>query len=626
MNTLNESNAPIYLSTGIDELDGILATDIDQPEVGRMAGGFLVGRQGNDQDRETPIILINGETGTGKTTLILQIAFSAAEERDKWLPCFCALEQTVRSLENMAVSFGNFGKAHVKGNGKEDSGKSKDVVFYDLAVSEGEQIDFNNKNPGIYLVHLAPRPITDGGNTNLFQTRLNQLDHMIEKIKANNQTGALPVFFIDSINAFSMEELSRNEIYRLFSLFRNQHVPAILTMEHHWNRQIGVESDNVQNAKFLADIVISLTKDSSSGYLKYYLEVEKSRVSRQALGRHLYKIRTNLIADEIHHDPRTGIVLYPSIHFVLSKARENTVKAGGDYFVSEADEDLQNIMKSTSIRPGACFSIIGPPGTHKLALGMNLSMGYKEGKLPSLLVVNFGGSKDFKFDGVAWTQSRQYCKWLTQTLADEGESEVKFWKTQYRYQPKQERGKESHDAQVTIVTFRIGQLTPEECFYVIEKVIRESNENQFSSVLLSDTAELCNGFPLLASDPLFLPVLIDLFATRKLVTVCIGVDEGQSAKNTDINFSLSSRADYRIVLSHYPDIQRLSEYVVNAFLPEQEGKKKSDRYPNEQLVSLVVDNVTGKHYGRELKWLYVTTSNEGKTLHCSTTPWIDWVG
>jgi hypothetical protein len=129
---------------------------------------------------------------------------------------------------------------------------------------------------------------------------------------------------------------------------------------------------------------------------------------------------------------------------------------------------------------------------------------------------------------------------------------------------------------------------------------------------------------MLASDPLFLPALIDLFATRNLVTVCIGVDEGQSAKNTDINFSLSSRADYRIVLSHYPDVHGLAEYIVKAFLPEQEGEKKSNRYPKEQLVSLVVDNVTGKHYGRELRWLYATTTNKGKTLHCDTTPKIEF--
>ena len=614
MDTFDESNAPIYLSTGIDELDEILATDIDQPDVGRMVGGFLVGRQGNDPGHETPIILINGETGTGKTTLILQITFSAAVERDKWLPCFCALEQTVRSLKNMADSFGNFRKTHAEGN--------RNVVFYDLAASEGMPIDLTNKNPGIYMCHLAPRPITEGGNTNLFQTRLDQLDHIIEKIKATNQTGILPVFFIDSINAFSVDTLTRNQLYRLFSLFRNQHVPAILTMEHHWNNKSGGELDNVEDAKFLADIVISLTKDSSSSYLKYYLEVEKSRVSRQALGRHLYKIRTNPIADKIHHDQRMGSVPYPSIHFVLSKARAHAYKDQGDYILYEGkdDGDLENVIKSSTIKSGECFSIIGPPGTHKLALGMNISMGYEKDKPPSLLVVNFGGSGDFKFDGVAWTKSRQYCKRLTQILSEEGESEVKFWKAQYSCEAKLEEKMESRDAWVTIITFRIGQLTPEECFYVIEKAIREPGEKPFSSVLLSDTAELCNGFPLLASDPLFLPALVDLFATRKLVTVCIGVDEGQSAKNTDINFSLSSRADYRIVLSHYPDIQRLSEYIVEASRPEQGGKKKSDLYPNEQLVSLVVDNVTGKHYGRELRWLYVTTGDEGKTLHCETTP------
>ncbi len=127
---------------------------------------------------------------------------------------------------------------------------------------------------------------------------------------------------------------------------------------------------------------------------------------------------------------------------------------------------------------------------------------------------------------------------------------MKFWLTEYYAEMP---GKDQDDAQrnnqlpkqineqisALILTFRIGQLTPEECFFIINNVLNASdnisvdgtqipatgNEEQpYTSVLLSDTAELCSGFPLLASDPLFLPGLVDLFMEKKLVTVCIGVD------------------------------------------------------------------------------------------------------
>lgn len=604
MGNLGENEKPLYLSTGIKALDEILAMDIDQSDNKKIQGGFLIGKSHKNEELETPIILINGETGAGKTTLMLQIAYNAASAESKWLPCFCSLEQTARSLKNVADSFSNF---------REVSKEGSEVTFCDLAEIQDEKIDFSKKKSSIYLCHLAPKPISEGVSTNLFETRLNQLNHIIGEInKDKGDIGILPVFFLDSINAFSIETLSRNQIYRLFSLFRNHHVPAVITMEHHMNYDLGVESDCVQNAKFLSDIVISLTKDNSANYLIYYLEIEKSRVSRQALGKHIYKIRTYPIADKIQHDPRTGIVLYPSIHSVLSKAREQNQRREEDFIVCNDDSDLQNIIKSTSIKSGECFSIIGPPGTHKLALGMNLALGYKAKKAPSLLVVNFGGSGDFKFNGVAWTESRKYCKNLKKDSPDE--SEVKFWNTKYKCESERKDEKGIDPTIVTTISFKIGQVTPEECFYVIDKIIDDNPT--LSSVLLSDTAELRNGFPLLASDPLFLPALIDLFSTRKLVTVCIGVDEGQSAKNVDINYSLSSRADYRIVLSHYPNIHELSAQIVNASL----GIKSDGMNLKEQLVSLVVDNVTGKHYGREPRWLYVTATDKEKTLHCDTTP------
>lgn len=617
----------IYLPTGIKELDKILAMDIDPT---RKSGGFLVGCKAQDSDLETSVILINGESGTGKTSLILQIAFSAART-SRWVPCFFALEQTFRSMDNMADSFGQF---------KQINGNERDVDCIDLANDIPN--DFGKKNSAIQFFHLSPRPITEDNVNHLFQSRLNELDHIINRVKSqirddnppSNPNKMMPVFLLDSLNAFSTATLSRNEIYRLFSLFKNHHVPVIFTMENHKGGEGNLEGESVQNARFLSDCVIRLSKDNSTNYLKYFLEIEKSRFSRQALGKHLYKIRTMKLTENIEHDPRTGIVLYPSIHSVLSKASEHEKHRNKEFIVCEGDRDLENIFKTSTAKPenplpniklGECFSIIGPAGTHKLALGMNLSMGHEEGQPPSLLLINFGGTGDYKFENVAWTESRQYCKKLDPVKMSLGKKKIKFWKTYYRCKtPELNPDDEKNDTRVTIVNFKIGALTTEECFYVIESVINENTSIPYSSVLLSDTAELCNGFPMLVSDTLFLPALIDLFSTRNLVTVCIGVDEGHSARNTDINYSLSSRADYRIVLSHYPSIHDLSGNIVEAFKQKSENTKIYTRYQNEQLVSLILDNVTGKDYTREPIWLRAESINGDKYLRCEKTPAINF--
>lgn len=615
----------LYLSTGIKRLNQILEMDMNADDIEKGKGGFRIGRKKDAKDLEPPIILLNGETGSGKTTLMLQIAFCAAKG-DIWVPCFCSLEQTTRSLETVSTSFKKFTEienpssvsTEKKGT---NQGQDDEAFFCDLADVKNMSIEFRKEDNNIYLCHLSPRPITEKEDSDIFQVRLDQLNHILKAFKA---VDGLPVFFLDSINAFAINPLSRNEIYRLFSLFRNHHIPAVISMEHHTNTNSEQVLDCVQNAKFLADIVISLSKDNSGDYLKYYLEIEKSRVSRQALGKHIYKIRTETVAKKVQYDTRTGIVLYPSIHPVLSKTREQKPMEPESFFVSSNDNDLMNVTNKELVDAGACFSIIGPAGTHKLALGMNLAMGYKVGKSPALLIINFGGSGEYKFDGVAWTSTRAQC--MNLNLPDNGNEEIKersipSWKKEYILYDKQTKAQIGGDYQphVTLLPVKIGPITPEECFFMFTRAIKiaEMNGTPYSSVLLSDTAELCNGFPLLASDPLFLPALIDLFAAKNLATICIGVDEGSLAKNRDINFSLSSRADYRIVLSHYPNVNELSEKIIN----------RQGRIIREQYVSLIIDNVTGKHYERKPRWLYVTEENDGitqknkaKTLHCDEFP------
>lgn len=604
----------VYLSTGIQELDSILSMSEEKIVDGRRSGGFLIGRGERRSELETPIILISGATGTGKTTLALQIAFNAAREK-KWLPCFYTLEQTALSLQNLAFNFGGF-EDFRQAREREHGEVSK--MFCNLADAGQGGIDFGKNIDRIHLCHLSPRPISEVGNQDVFERRFAELRHMVETVSENVSNETFVVFFIDSINAFSLSPLSRNEIHRIFSLFRSNHILAILTMEHHQGYYGGAEYSSLECAKFLSDIVISLEKDSSKDYLLHFLEIEKSRVSRQVLGKHLYKIRTYKDAASIRMDPRTGIVLYPSIHSVLSRVTTQRFRRGPqpkEFIVCERDDDLWRIILTESIKAGECLAIVGPPGTHKLALGMNLSTGHSKDSATKLLIVNFGGSGDFRFRGVAWTKNREgFGELQTDRRIKAADRHMKFWQTDYHcgFQASRE------EASATIITFKIGQVAPEECFHIIDKIIEKSAKDgvPFSSVLLSDAAELCSGFPLLAADPLFLPALVDLFATRNLVSVCIGVDIEQPIVNAEINFSLLSRADYRIVMSHYPEKPELYEDIIRG-----QAKSEEARYLKEQLVCLVIDNVSGKHYGREPRWLWVEqVSDTQKVLHCDRDP------
>jgi hypothetical protein len=139
-------------------------------------------------------------------------------------------------------------------------------------------------------------------------------------------------------------------------------------------------------------------------------------------------------------------------------------------------------------------------------------------------------------------------------------------------------------------------------------------------VLISDTAELCTGFPLLSKDPMFFAALLDLFETKGLLTVGLGVLSSDSPSLRDINLTLMAKATHRMKFTHYPVVEDLMKGVVekmrkkkrlDALTKEQrdaeEANKKLPEKPllTEQLVSVVIDNVTGKNYKRQPKWISV---------------------
>jgi hypothetical protein len=240
------------------------------------------------------------------------------------------------------------------------------------------------------------------------------------------------------------------------------------------------------------------------------------------------------------------------------------------------------------------------------------------------------------------------------------DSQIKFWHSHFRINEKKMSPEDRREFKAMfdrtknfnfiITTFKVGQLTPEECFYIIEDQLNKcasndvNNETSFTSVILSNTAEICTGFPLIRRDPLFLPSLLDLFEAHNLTSIGIGVTDEDKESINELNFSLIARADYRLNLSHYPNIDKLSALTIRKYrkmneLADQPKKKKLEKagltdfqgsFLDEQKICLIIDNVIGKQYERKQRWLRVYLDKFGKSkklkkkvFTCTEMPYMD---
>jgi KaiC/GvpD/RAD55 family RecA-like ATPase len=615
----------IFLELEDEALDKLLAAD--KGESGLCVGRAKAARAGKPVRKldfiETSIVVIEGGAGTGKTTLALQIASKVAKKGNHWGVIFLGLEQSENSLRNVVKSFG-FGNTS---------------MF-------PEQADSASDKPNeVRFCRLSPLPLSEQQADATFETRFAELQHMV--LKQSGIDGYNSLFVIDSLNAFTGHPLTRSQLYQLFALFRAQKIPLIVTLEQP-EKLNSAGNPEIETACFLSDVVIKLTREPGSGYLQFFLEISKSRVCRQGLGKHLYKTRTVKNAEETgtptgvpagspkdKRKGRTGVVVYPSVHFIISQARlkpdwdssaQQVAPSGtGKKFIIAAElHNEQQFDLESEIKSPACFALQGPAGTHKLALGLNLGISYvpqdnnnKELKA-KLLVVTFGGQGEIDFKGVAWLESQDYLWGLKRTESSETQSYgTKQTLISYSINNSQREENITKSAEVTVLTFQIGVLTPEECIYRINKVMKEQEGDgkPFHSVLISDTAELCTGFPLLSKDPMFFTALLDLFETKGLLTVGLGVLSSDSPSLRDINLALMAKATHRMRFYHYPEVEELMKEMVNKKRGKDEPQDKEPIPLTEQRVSVVIDNVTGKNYKRQPKWISVK-GDKPKILEC----------
>jgi len=131
---------------------------------------------------------------------------------------------------------------------------------------------------------------------------------------------------------------------------------------------------------------------------------------------------------------------------------------------------------------------------------------------------------------------------------------------------------------VTVLNFRLGQILPEEFFYILNKYLND-NIATLDSVLITTTAQIKTRFPLLNKESLFFPVLVDIIKSKGLFSIFI---DALDSDNDLPKATLQAAADCAIFI---------------------ERNKNKDNI-------LTVENIRGKNYDRKPRKYEV----EGKQL------------
>ncbi len=361
-----------------------------------------------DDNAGTGNIVIKGRPGTGKSTLAMQIAVATTENRcdgNMFYSVYFTFEEKISHLMSKAELFGwgeqikelvhmqdlemnpqpdklaeslkkiltqNEGCLYrLKKFNSGDEGKYHECTFSSCGkIDECKRIE--NK---VLLPILSPRSIhkkTDSEQENLFWKRYNQIESFLKaarEIKDRNREidrnisnerkyPELAVVCIDSLNVFGDKDLSREELYRLFDLFKRYQVIGVMIYEEELSDENSHrELSQMRNTiEYMADVVISLKVGQDKGYSNRYIEIEKSRYQKQIRGMHPYSIKALDRAGDIKSDFKTNSVYYLELFnsfkrlkkkiIQCCKSEKNADKNKSESLKSEIDSEIIDSIKA----------------------------------------------------------------------------------------------------------------------------------------------------------------------------------------------------------------------------------------------------------------------------------------
>ncbi len=304
-------------------------------------------------------IIIKGRPGTGKSTLALQMAVSCTQNNNDCSAAYFSLEEQIDHILKKAELFGwnKWLKPMKELNDLDESASSKELGDF----LEGVLTTVNDKNevvtpskPIVLLPSLSPRSISvdDSKENSLFWERYHQLEIFLEAVDRINERAKdeetkkvqkLKLIVIDSLNTFGDHMLEREELFRIFDLFKRHQIIGVFILEVNDGASPQALSNMHQNTiEYMADTIIDLQMSEDHGYFTRYLEIEKSRYQHQVYGRHPYRLHDfdpQQPKDPLKSDFQPAYNIFPSLHYLVSVIGQNSnaVVEKGDPATSPAN-------------------------------------------------------------------------------------------------------------------------------------------------------------------------------------------------------------------------------------------------------------------------------------------------
>ena len=451
-------------------------------------------------------ILICGDAGTGKSTLAFQIAAACASKKNKGIAIYYSLEVDAEQvIENMC---------------KDDKLAREMGIYNDENDEDLEKLleraleDENNViEPQILMPCLSPNSLSnkEEDHKKVFMQRFIEIEKMLKAAKLYNASRKnvdpkIKLIAIDSLNAFSNRLLGHEELIRLFNLFKKYGIIGLFVMGDDFKDQIN-EKEEINNAKFLVDLVINLRKDIMNDYTYNYIEISKSRYTQQVIGRHPYKIQKTKDNDKML---KKAIYVYLSLHCKLletenlnSKLISNTKAKFSNIFGIEAMEDI--LPEHFKIRPdeeSQIITIAGESGLYKSDLAINAAMNFiiksnqdDSTKTKKALIIHLSDRDKFQINGFRFNNEIfDACKndhgtVIFETNPEETKKSHKYTKNSFYY---------GNTIKLIEISFKSGALMPEEFIDYITEIIKEDD---IGLAVFMDLKVIDASYPFLMESP-----------------------------------------------------------------------------------------------------------------------------
>jgi KaiC/GvpD/RAD55 family RecA-like ATPase len=440
-------------------------------------------------------VLMEGEPGTGKTTLSLQWAASLASKQ--YAVVYLSAEEVPVTLEER-LSFAGYdarrrdGKNVVLLRTQDDRGSE---VTLRTANSTDALLDSSRKGQAgsisassVTIASVANRTAAlQAGNSDL----LGNLQTIFKDLKERGIPSCLVVDSIDGI----LPDGRRRELEDLFNFGRYFTDVCVVVAE-------AERPDSRRASEYLADMVINLGyRTRLEGFSERVIEIKKCRTQAHIRGQQMFSIYTG-----------GGVTIYPSVQAKLSVWRRRirrSLEPQTESWRLDDSFDLDPILRGDLIR-GDAILVMGEPATHKLPLGLSfLAAGLNdpmtaEKRDENLLLISL--REDEATIRLAADNYPQFRR-LTEALHSEGER-----------------------PRMRVMHFPPDYFSAERCLFWVERTLGNMKRRgeRVSRVLFNSLSQLRYSSPMFSREPLFVAALIELFKKEGITSLFISVTSGKT--------------------------------------------------------------------------------------------------